>query len=388
MGIGISAVVRELYPWLVLFLALDCTTVARASSWLLFNLGGELWRLRGSTLHFIGPLPWARALLVDVPGVGFAREGLVLVPPAPAGKFRCDSGEVSFLPYDDIARIERNGREVRLGTCVLPTCSAAAALVLERRVRHLRDADPARREISVRRLLARSLSVARFRRVQALAESAARGVALLNAFFFLAVFVLPPVYLVAPVPQSVAVAHALLAALLVPAIGLASFRLHRRLFPNLRGDRWSLLATTLLFPVSAAHTAKVVLRDLGAGFDWGTAVAACLPAEVAAQHVAAESIRLHLIGEEESNPVLRRFWKMRLEAVLALAATEGFPAGYPGNPPARSEARTDHWCPLCREGFQARTGLCPDCLVPLIPFAPQAENRLGKAPAANRSELP
>jgi hypothetical protein len=142
------------------------------------------------------------------------------------------------------------------------------------------------------------------------------------------------------------------------------FIAHRRLYPDLRGERALKLLLMVLSPPAASRSRAWLARDALAGFH-PLAVAAALLSQDDLRAYAAEVWRdlHHPLGPDdpEAGPDLAAARARLAAAHRRVLASHGIDADTLDGPPAELEPSVRAYCPRCHEVFLEPAGPCSDC---------------------------
>lgn len=343
-----------------LLYAFECLHWVRRDAWVL-SLGlGRRGRLAqtdgplGNTLHaavLAWPLPPLGPLLViDEPLVVFGEAGALV------------GGVV--VPWDGQLRAE--GRKLVAGRTLLKLSSAASARAWAARFRQLAGLSPRARAkwlgskgAPARELAALEERLARHRRL-------ARPLRALCHLELLALAAVVPLLFWVPVLGPLYLEALLgLAALHLAVVGV-HHRLHLRLYPEERAERWVKTASLVLNLPGGVRTAPDSGRDLFADCEPLAVVAALLP-RARLRASAAEVLRrldhpLPRAAEDERVAELVAEGRAhRRREVVALLGEVGIAEAELLTPP---EPETDHvktFCPRCLAQYEQGEGDCAEC---------------------------
>jgi len=273
------------------------------------------------------------------------------------------NGEASRTA-EEVAGAYREGKEVYAKGRLAETSSAVLASTLAEALRRWAALSPAERasfaEAAVEARFDRSAITARL----ALLAHQTRRLAILGNFFpFLLFGGLWAFFFVPAVAERW---PALLATLLGVLLftWIETYRVHRRLYPEERGDRaMKMFMLVLSFP-AAARAKAWLARDALANYH-PLAVASVLltgPRLVAAAKAAWLSLK-HPLGliPEGAEPDLRAARERLSRVYQKLLREVGIDPAELERPPTPGNATARSYCPRCLEEYVEVSGACPDC---------------------------
>lgn len=273
----------------------------------------------------------------------------------------------------EVAGAHREGKEVYAKGRLVETSSAALASTLAEALRRWASLSPAERgafaEAAIEARFDRSAITARL----ALLVHETRRLAILgNLFPFLLFGGLWAFFFVPAVAERWPALLALLLGVLL-FTWIETYRVHRRLYPEERGDRaMKIFMLVLSFP-AAARAKAWLARDALANYH-PLAVASVLlsgPRLVAMAQAGWLSLK-HPLGPipEGAEPDLRAARERLSRAYQKLLREVGIDPADLERPPTPSNATARSYCPRCLEEYVEDSGACPDCQsVERRPFA-------------------
>jgi hypothetical protein len=349
----------ELFPWVVVLWGVDGLVQLGRGHLLLVHGGWGGFRLREAGLHLVLS-PLAEAVVAHDLPVLAARDRVFLFDPRRRSEPALVAGaDLEALPRDALARVEREGRKVRLaGRVVVAAPTPEWAERIRGDLAALAGgpaAAPDRHDLRA----ARALRARQRPFVGALRAGA--------SLLFALAFVAWPLAAYAPAAAPLAPGVVLAGAGLV-VVGIAAL-----VFAMLVGcgeplSRSAACALHLaLYPVAALRPLVHGGRSLYRRFDAMTVAAALLPRERFGV-LAARELRRARLSRDATLPELAGCWDDRAGTLARLLGEIGVPEAEALAPPPRG-GDAAAWCPLCRGQYRAGYERCGDCGVRVEPFA-------------------
>ncbi|MGH9602646.1 MAG: hypothetical protein ACRD24_09695 [Terriglobales bacterium] len=325
---------------------------------------------------FVQPLPPLGGALVCPPYP-------LMVSPEGASAFRL-SGPPSeslgatmppYLRFEEMTRIDLAENTIRIAgkdfvASAAPGLAHHAALLLA----EVHRQTPKQRAMVIEKALASRFDLRRIEKRLEQYRDASPPVRRTSNLLFLALWVAVPMLAWKP---GLLVAWPLMLVLVLPLLVITARRLwiaHKHLHPEQGEQRWRIVLTAALSPLSAMRANDELLHPLLVEFD-PVAVARSVCAEKPFRDLASQSVRsLRFptpgeLPEEESEHFRVREWF----AASQLAALERFLSAEGLDPntllaPERESGRCLSYCPRCWGQYVAASGTCGGCGIALAEF--------------------
>jgi hypothetical protein len=275
------------------------------------------------------------------------------------------------IPWDDLTRVSRDGKQVILSGAsrrVLSTPSIECARLQRARIEQVLQAKPKERAKVLQQIAQEQRDEKEFERLrsQSGVRRELRMVAALQAVLY---FILLPAVLYAPAQNARAFLSVLLIAMAVLHLALTIFSVRR-----LRGagrswsETLSAVVTIALLPPSAMHALGALLRDRYLHFAPALLAKRWLDREALYDLAQRELARIERRRLSTDHPLGRKYWEdAAAEWQWALSQTsdpaEAFAIYRPKDPTAAS------YCPLCRAEYRSGFDVCQECAEPLVKWA-------------------
>ena len=269
--------------------------------------------------------------------------------------------------YDDIERVEVDGKRVFVDGELLARCgSSARARWLRDRLDALCGMASQKREAYLKEVMTSMFDVGAIRKRsdEVLQESDALQTLVL--MFFLTVFVGFPLIGTTVGSSFVLIPGAVLLVLGGITIGWKTFSIHRRLYPERLGARIGILVKCVLCPPSAMRARDFLTRFALHGYHPVAVLSVFGDAE--REGLASRLIRdgAHPLPYEEGLPEVDRIvsWWWALEQAAIQNVVESW------DPPLQTDAvllapdwdgESSHYCPRCQCQLSPIAKTCPDC---------------------------
>lgn len=362
--------VQELLPFVFALFLLDTLTHVDSGHQLyLSHTAGGRFRRKIAGFRWLGLRPDARAFSTHRLAAVLTPGGVFLPRTKVFHGVSCFHPEsFRFLKYEELAEIEIEHKTVRprRGLAVrMPSPTHAADLA--ERLRELRELSAEQRAKRLQAWRRRADLKALRRRLGVVRDFRRPLEWLCLTLSFLTFAGLPAtLYLTSSAPLLVAVLLTLAAGhvlVLVEAVGLLR-RLRRQGIARIRG----VLTPLFLSPPAALRAPVTLTRDTFPGYDDLTMAAALLPR---AELLALARRELHGADyalTSGSEPEWSWFWQDRRDHLVDLLGEVGVSEGEALAAPARCDADSERYCPLCLGEYRSGVESCEDCGLPLLSF--------------------
>jgi hypothetical protein len=380
---------NEWWPFIGLFLALyllDGFRLSRRSRWYLGAWAGRRGTLaQSSRCSFSWPSPFGWTFEVEDLPASLSAVGLTNWPTGSASRPPPLPDLIHSWRWEEIISVQaRRGMIVVNGTIAFPVTAALDAMQLEKLVARMRSASATEREAVLRGWHSRRFRPQALRRRQQMALHRTRGLAVVNSTQTV-LLVAAAVYLMSgmaeevstPVQTILAEALPWLVGVYVALHGVAvrmAARVHRRLYPESKAERSSLIVTSLLVPAQALRLRLLLLRHLARDQHPLAVALAILPPTLALEPVRATVADLKWPRRPQGLPTevetIADGSRACLEPIV-LAAVEASVCRMQVceslATPKPDTATSCAWCPRCGDQFSRAEGRCPHG-VPLEPL--------------------
>ncbi|AKT40279.1 hypothetical protein [Chondromyces crocatus] len=275
-----------------------------------------------------------------------------------------------FLRFDEMKRVTSVGNEVRVdGELLAQTASSTLAQQVAEAIEALRQLPTEARPAAIEQRLAAQCDLDAARARVAAFYQETRGLRTAGlALAVLALAVAPALFL------SIGFARAWLPALAVLYVGSVAnaalwVRIHRRLAPAARLERWTHAVGIALLPVSAMRAADVLARTALTGLHPLAAAGALVP------RAQLEPLAAHLVRDARwplrptcptTEPDAQATERAHREALTRhledLVRALGFdPEHLAAIPPPTGEVDDERCCPRCHASYGGGATTCDDC---------------------------
>jgi hypothetical protein len=272
-----------------------------------------------------------------------------------------------FLPYEEINRLDTDGRSVRINDqAVYKAASPVRAKAIARLIDTVRTSPEAKRQTIVKSHLKESTD---------LAQLAARATEMGSALFYLKVlctllffdtFLLLPLALYTPLFYYFNLPHLLLTmGLLYLTILCGAGYLYRQIYHVSWGQIVIEMISLLLSPVAAIQAFTHLTKNLYVHFDYLAVATYLLPVAGKESLLRAELYRLDQAKADQSPPALDAFWQLRAEILDQLLTQAGLSRDQLFSPPPQEDESMHSYCPICLAQHRAGFTTCKDCQVSL-----------------------
>jgi hypothetical protein len=357
---AISAL-SSLFPYICLFYVVDCISYLRKGQAVFSSVIGSSFNVKDSGVRILGLTPLSWSMCVPRLPICFTKTGVALLsyPPQPPNE--------TFISYTDINELECDRHLVKINKQVfIEAPSAAAARHIAACISQLKAERIDCRLDTMQGFLAEATDLHKIKALKTNCEKSVRYVRAFSTMLCFQWLVLLPLAFYTPLGASVDATILFITMMLslVATIALTHMA-HRKLYPDNAEDRMSMLAHTLLWPISCLHVASHLARDVYLRFNYAAVGAALLPAPEAKKLIHKEMTCLEINKARTSEAAIVAYLCMQQQNMEKLCKSIGFSLEDIELLPEKKDELASSYCPVCNAEYRVGFNKCSDCDVDL-----------------------